>query len=91
MEGSDDKHSLRKFMEGRGYKVRAEVTDTHWASNDYIFVKKGFNEDVELSSIHTRKGKIPDVDWNKRRRAPRDYDVREKGMIELRWVQKVRT
>ena len=62
MEGNDDKHSLRKFMEERGYKVRAEVTDTHWASNDYIFVKNGFNEDVELSSIHTSKGEIPDVD-----------------------------
>ena len=62
MEGSDDKNSLRKFMEERGYTVRAEVTDGNWASNDYIFVKKGFNEDVRLPDIRTKEGEIPDVD-----------------------------
>ena len=62
MEGNDDKNTLRKFMEERGYTVRAEVTDGNWASNDYIFVKRGFNEDVKLQNIHTEKGEIPDVD-----------------------------
>ena len=61
MEGNDNKNTLKKFMAEKGYKVRAEVTDTKWAANDYIFVKKGFNEDVELPDIHTHNGDIPDV------------------------------
>ena len=61
MEGNDDKNTLKKFMAEKGYTVRAEVTDTKWAANDYIFVKKGFNEDVELPDIHTHNGDIPDV------------------------------
>ena len=62
MEGNDNKNTLKKFMAEKGYAVRAEVTDTKWAANDYIFVKKGFNEDVELPDIHTHNGDIPDVD-----------------------------
>ena len=62
MEGNDDKNTLQKFMDEKGYTVRAEVTDGHWASNDYIFVKRGFNEDVRLPDIRTKEGEIPDVD-----------------------------
>ena len=59
IDGDDDKHSLREFMNEKGYTVRAEITDTKWRANDYIFVKKGFNEDIELPNIHTKNGEVP--------------------------------
>ena len=62
LENNDNKNTLKEFMKEKGYIVRAEVTDTRWLANDYIFVKKGFNEDMELPDIHTHNGDIPDVD-----------------------------
>ena len=62
LNGDDDKNSLRAFMSEKGYRVRAEVTDSTWRANDYIFVKKGFNEDIELPNIHTRNGQVPNVE-----------------------------
>ena len=61
INGDDDKYSLRDFMEKKGYRVRAEVTDTNWRANDYIFVKKGFNEDIKLQDIHMTNGWVPIV------------------------------
>ena len=49
-------------MNEKGYTVRAEITDSTWMANDYIFVKKGFNEDIELPNIHTKHGKVPNVE-----------------------------
>jgi hypothetical protein len=59
IDGNDSKESLRAFMEKKGYEVRATVVDSNWASNDFIFVKKGFNSDVKLQNIRTSKGEIP--------------------------------
>ena len=53
IDGDDDKNSLRDFMNEKGYTVRAEITDTAWMANDYIFVKKGFSEDINLPDVHT--------------------------------------
>ena len=60
LEGSDKK-TLKKFMKEKGYTVRAEVI-AGGAANDYIFVKKGFNEDIELPDIHQHNADIPDLD-----------------------------
>ena len=62
IDGDDDKNSLRDFMNEKGYTVRAEITDSAWRANDYIFVRKGFNEDIELPNIHTKHGKVPNVE-----------------------------
>ena len=62
IDGDDDKNTLKKFMDKKGYSVRAEITDGNWRANDYIFVKKGFNEDVQLPNIHTKHGEVPNVD-----------------------------
>ena len=62
IDGDDDKNSLRNFMTEKGYTVRAEITDGRSRANDYIFVKKGFNEDVKLPNIHTKNGEVPDVE-----------------------------
>ena len=43
IDGDDDKNTLKKFMDEKGYSVRAEITDGISRANDYIFVKKGFN------------------------------------------------
>ena len=47
------KNELESFMLDRGYTVRAMVTNRLWLANDYIFVKKGFREDILLKDIHT--------------------------------------
>ena len=44
---------LESFMLDKGYVVRAMVTNRQWLANDYIFVKKGFREDIILRDIHT--------------------------------------
>ena len=62
IDGDDDKNSLRNFMNEKGYTVRAEITDGNYRANDYIFVKRGFNEDVKLPNIHTKKGEVPNVE-----------------------------
>ena len=62
LEGGQDKNSLREFMTKKGYTVRSEVTDSTWWANDYLFVKKGFNEDVKLPNIHTKDGQVPTVE-----------------------------
>ena len=62
IDGDDDKNSLRDFMTEKGYTVRAEITDGNWRANDYIFVKKGFNEHIKLPSIRTKNGEVPDVE-----------------------------
>ena len=47
LEGEgDDKNTLKEFMEERGYSVRSWSDQA--MAKDYIFVKKGFNEDVKL-------------------------------------------
>ena len=61
IDGDDDKNSLRNFMIEKGYTVRAEITDGNGRANDYIFVKRGFNEDVKLPDIHTKHGEVPEV------------------------------
>ena len=61
IDGDDDKNSLRNFMIEKGYTVRAEITDGNGRANDYIFVKRGFNEDVKLPDIHTKNGEVPEV------------------------------
>ena len=62
IDGDDDKNSLRNFMTEKGYTVRAEITDGNWRANDYIFVKKGFNEHIKLPNIRTKNGEVPDVE-----------------------------
>ena len=62
IDGDDDKNSLRDFMTEKGYAVRAEITDGNSRANDYIFVKKGFNEDIKLPNIRTKNGEVPDVE-----------------------------
>ena len=42
----DDQNSLREFMNEKGYSVRSWSDQA--MAKDYIFVKKGFNEDVRL-------------------------------------------
>ncbi len=59
MDGGDSRHTLKRFMEARGYSLRATVVDGDWAANDYVFVKRGFNEEVRLPNIRTAKGEIP--------------------------------
>ena len=61
IDGDDDKNSLQNFMIEKGYTVRAEITDGSGRANDYIFVKRGFNEDVKLPDIHTKHGEVPEV------------------------------
>ena len=61
IDGDDSKETLRKFMEDRGYSVRATVVDGNWASNDFLFVRRGFNEDIRLPNVTTVKGEIPSV------------------------------
>ena len=61
IDGDDDKNTLRNFMNEKGYTVRAEITDGRSRANDYIFVKRGFNEDVKLPNIHTKNGEVPEV------------------------------
>jgi hypothetical protein len=61
IDGKDSKATLREFMEKKGYEVRATVVDGHWLANDFIFVKRGFNADVKLPNIKTRKGEIPTI------------------------------
>ena len=53
LNGDDDKDSLRRFMNEKGYTVRAKVIASNSRANDYIFVKKGFNEDINLPDVHT--------------------------------------
>ena len=62
IDGDDDKNSLIDFMNEKGYTVRAEITDSSFRANDYLFVRKGFNEDIELPNIHTKHGKVPNVE-----------------------------
>ena len=62
MERHGDRDLLRDFMNEKGYTVRAEITDSVWRANDYIFVRKGFNEDIKLPNIHTKNGKVPSVE-----------------------------
>lgn len=52
---SDSKDEMVELMKQNGYEVRAKVTNSGKLANDYIFVKKGFNLDVELKSIHNVK------------------------------------
>ena len=60
IHGDDDKNSLRNFMTEKGYTVRAKITG--YRACDYMFVKKGFNEDIKLPNIHTKNGKVPSVE-----------------------------
>ncbi len=51
-------NELLRFMESKGYRARARVINTHKKANDYIFVKIGFNEHVQLKDVITHsKGK----------------------------------
>ena len=59
IDGDDDKNSLQDFMNEKGYTVRAEITDGKLQAYDYLFVKKGFNEDIKLPNIHTKNGEVP--------------------------------
>ncbi len=45
------KSQMVKFMKSKGYKVRAKVTHYNNLANDFIFVKRGFNEDVALENL----------------------------------------
>ena len=62
IDGDDDKNSLRDFMTEKGYTVRAKITDGTYRARDYMFVKKGFNEDIKLPNIHTKHGEVPNVE-----------------------------
>ena len=62
MERHGDRDLLRDFMNEKGYTVRAEITDSSFRANDYLFVRKGFNEDIELPNIHTENGEVPNVE-----------------------------
>ena len=61
IKGKDNKNSLRDFMNEKGYTVRAEITHSLAMADDYLFVKKGFNEDIKLQNIHTNRG-FPTLD-----------------------------
>ena len=62
LDGDHDKSSMRDFMTEKGYTVRSEITDSTWRANDYLFVKKGFMEDIQLPNIHTKDGEVPTVE-----------------------------
>ena len=55
LSSSDTTDEMVELMIKNGYEVRAKVTNSGKLANDYIFVKKGFNSDVELKSIHNVK------------------------------------
>ncbi|KAK8378923.1 hypothetical protein O3P69_009571 [Scylla paramamosain] len=40
IHGGEGKDALRRYMEGRGYRVFSEVTHPGWLANDFIFAKK---------------------------------------------------
>ena len=52
-EVSNVKGDMIEFMARFGYEMRAKVTHYNLLAHDYIFVKKGFNEDVKLEDIAT--------------------------------------
>ena len=59
IHGDDNKNSLRNFMTEKGYTVRAKITGYvkgDGGACDYMFVKKGFNEDIKLPNIRTKNG-----------------------------------
>ena len=48
----ESKEGLMRFMLGKGYKNRSNVTSNTGKVNDYIFIKEGYLEDVPLFNVH---------------------------------------
>ena len=48
----ETKEGLMQFMVGKGYKNRSNVTSTTGRVNDFVFVKDGYLEHVDLFNVH---------------------------------------
>ena len=46
---------LMDFMVAKGYKNRANVSTSWGTANDFVFVKEGYLEDVELYNVRDMK------------------------------------
>ena len=43
---------LMDFMSKRGYKNRANVTKSYGTANDFLYVKEGYLEDIQLFNVY---------------------------------------